>query len=233
MAGDTEFKSWGYTQINVQKLCYKWTISNFSFSMGGIQKRVTSPVFSLEANEALSWCLRVYPNGVDEESKDYLSVYLELLSYLEKPVRAKFEFWIINSEGEKYQSRKGSKVESFLQYEHRGFKKFLLRGLLLCHQDWFLPEDQLTICCKVSIVGNIFHMPGQNLTPTIKDPRHLLTDDVWELWENSLFTDCCLLVAGHEFKAHKAILAARSPVFRAMFEHEMKETLKNPIEIHN
>ena len=59
----------------------------------------------------------------------------------------------------------------------------------------------------------------------------MLTDDLGELWENSLFTDCCLLVAGHEFKAHKAILAARSPVFRAMFENEMKESLKNPIEI--
>ena len=68
-------------------------------------------------------------------------------------------------------------------------------------------------------------MPSQNITPAIKDPRHLLTDDLGELWENSLFTDCCLLVAGHEFRAHKVILAAHSPVFRAMFEHEMEETL--------
>jgi hypothetical protein len=60
-----------------------------------------------------------------------------------------------------------------------------------------------------------------------------LTDDLGELWENSLFTDCCLLVAGHEFRAHKVILAARSPVFRAMFEHEMEERLANPTEIHD
>uniref|UniRef100_A0A8C6MN96 TD and POZ domain containing 3 n=1 Tax=Mus spicilegus TaxID=10103 RepID=A0A8C6MN96_MUSSI len=231
MAGDMEFKSWGYTQINVQKFCYNWTISNFSFCMGAHQKSITSPVFSLEASKEVAWCLRLYPNGVDEESKDYLSVYLELLSALESPILAKFEFWIINSQGEKYQSRKISNVQCFLQYEHRGFKKFLLRGLLLSHQNWFLPEYQFTICCQVSIVGTIFDMPGQKRTPAIKDPRHMLTDDLGELWENSRFTDCCLLVAGHEFKAHKAILAARSPVFRAMFENEMKESLKNPIEI--
>ncbi|KAL5510493.1 hypothetical protein EMCRGX_G006049 [Ephydatia muelleri] len=35
----------------------------------------------------------------------------------------------------------------------------------------------------------------------------------------------------HEFKAHKAVLAARSPVFSAMFEHEMEESRKNRVEI--
>ena len=57
--------------------------------------------------------------------------------------------------------------------------------------------------------------------------------DVGELWENSLFTDCSLLVAGHEFRAHKAILAARSPVFRAMFEHEMEKRLTNRVDIND
>lgn len=40
---------------------------------------------------------------------------------------------------------------------------------------------------------------------------------------------CCLLVGGH--KSHKAILAGCSPVFRAIFEYEMEESLKNRIEI--
>jgi hypothetical protein len=44
---------------------------------------------------------------------------------------------------------------------------------------------------------------------------------------------CCLLVTGHEFGSHKAILAACSPVFRATFEHEKEESLKNLIEIHD
>ncbi|KAL1762954.1 speckle-type POZ protein isoform X2, partial [Sigmodon hispidus] len=36
-----------------------------------------------------------------------------------------------------------------------------------------------------------------------------------------------------EFRAHKAILAARSPVFKAMFEHDMEESRKNRVEIHD
>ncbi|KAL6030100.1 hypothetical protein STEG23_037764 [Scotinomys teguina] len=36
-----------------------------------------------------------------------------------------------------------------------------------------------------------------------------------------------------EFRAHKAILAARSPVFRATFEHDMVESKRNRVEIHD
>ncbi len=36
---------------------------------------------------------------------------------------------------------------------------------------------------------------------------------------------------GREYYAHKAILAARSPVFAAMFEHEMEEKKQNRVEI--
>ncbi|XP_028617451.1 TD and POZ domain-containing protein 1-like [Grammomys surdaster] len=233
MSGDLEAKNWGYTQISVQKFCCEWTISNFSFCMGGSRKEITSPLFSLEANEEVAWCLRVHPNGVDEESKDYLSVFLELLSHPESPVWAKYEFWIINCQGEKFQRMKSPNVKSFLQNEKRGFKKFILRDPLLSNPHWLLPKDQLTLCCKVSIVGGFYSMPGQNMKPEIKDSRHRWTDDLGELWKNSLFSDCCLLVDGHEFRAHKAILAARSPVFRAMFEHEMKEKLTNRIEIHD
>ena len=124
--------------------------------MGGIQKRISSPVFSLEANEEIAWCLRVHPNGVDEESKDYQSVDLELLSCPVCPAWAKFEFWIINSQGEKCQSMKNPNVVSFQQYEKWGFKKFILQGFLLSHQQWLVPEDQLSLCYKVSIIGAIF-----------------------------------------------------------------------------
>ena len=233
MSGVLEVNSCGSTQISVQKLCYEWTISNFSFCMGGIWENITSPVFSLGGSEEVAWYLRLYPNGIDEESKDYLSLYLVLLSCPASPVWAKFDFWIIDRKGKKYQHIKSPNITSFQPQQHRGFKKFILRDFLLSHQHWFLPEDQLTICCKASIIGDIISMPGLNMTPAIKDPRQMLADDLGELWEKSLFTDCCLLVGGHEFRAHRAILAARSPVFRAMFEHEMQENLKKQIKIHD
>lgn len=45
-------------------------------------------------------CLRVNPKGLDEESKDYLSLYLLLVSCPKSEVRAKFKFSILNAKGE-------------------------------------------------------------------------------------------------------------------------------------
>ena len=40
-----------------------------------------------------------------------------------------------------------------------------------------------------------------------------------------------MLVGGKKFKVHKGILAIRSPVFAAMFDHDTKEKQENLIEI--
>ena len=45
-------------------------------------------------------CLRVNPRGLDEESKDYLSLYLLLLACNKSEVRAKFKFSILNANRE-------------------------------------------------------------------------------------------------------------------------------------
>ncbi|KAI0567874.1 hypothetical protein Alg215_12512, partial [Pyrenophora tritici-repentis] len=104
---DMEVMNWGYTHISVKEFCYVWTIRNFSPCIDGIRRTITSPVFSLEANDEVTWCLRAHPNGVDES----------------------------------------------------GFKKFLPRDLLLSHRNCLLPEDQLTICCKVTILGRHYNIP--------------------------------------------------------------------------
>ncbi|XP_032752881.1 TD and POZ domain-containing protein 2-like [Rattus rattus] len=233
MSGDLEAKSCGYTQISVQNFCYEWTIRNFSFYMDGIWENITGPGFPLEASEIVQWCLRIHANGVDEESKDYLSVYQGLLSCPKSPVWAKVQFWIINTQGEKYLITKISNGLRFLPNQYWGYKKFILRDFLLYHRHWLLPEYQFTLCCNVSIVGPPCSMHAENMRLSIKDPRQMLVNDIGKRWENSLFTDCSLVVSGQEFRAHKAILAARSPVFRAMFEHEMLESLINCIEIHD
>ena len=45
-------------------------------------------------------CLRVNPRGLDEESRDYISLYLVLVSGTKHEVRAKFKFSILNKQKE-------------------------------------------------------------------------------------------------------------------------------------
>ncbi|XP_055332506.1 BTB/POZ domain-containing protein 6-like [Paramacrobiotus metropolitanus] len=47
--------------------------------------------------------------------------------------------------------------------------------------------------------------------------------DLKRLWESQTLSDCTLVCAGQEFPVHRAILAAQSPVFAAMFQNDMLE----------
>jgi len=58
-----------------------WTISNFSFCREEMGEVLKSSTFSAGQNDKLKWCLRVNPKGLDEESKDYLSLYLLLVGF--------------------------------------------------------------------------------------------------------------------------------------------------------
>ncbi|CAO2599066.1 Speckle-type POZ protein [Lemmus lemmus] len=234
MSGDLVAESSGYTQIRVKKFSYKWTISNFPFCLEGIlEKGIKSPTFSPGANDQQQWYLKVHLNGMDDECRGYLSVFLRLLSSPRSPIWAKYKFWIINANGEKSQIMNSQRVARFDQNEGWGFTKFILRDFLLDHRDLLLPDDKLTLCCEMSVVQDCISISEQNMQPGIDIPRCTLADDLGELWGNPHFTDCCLVVAGQEFWAHKAILAARSPVFRAMFEHDTEERRNNCVEIHD
>uniref|UniRef100_A0A8C9N5C8 Speckle type BTB/POZ protein n=1 Tax=Serinus canaria TaxID=9135 RepID=A0A8C9N5C8_SERCA len=202
---------------------YMWTINNFSFCREEMGEVIKSSTFSSGANDKLKWCLRVNPKGLDEESKDYLSLYLLLVSCPKSEVRAKFKFSILNAKGEETKAMESQRAYRFVQGKDWGFKKFIRRDFLL---------DECP-CPQVSVVQDSVNISGQNTMNMVKVPECRLADELGGLWENSRFTDCCLCVAGQEFKGHKAILAARSPVFSAMFEHEMEESKKNRVEIND
>ncbi|KAJ8664296.1 hypothetical protein QAD02_005958 [Eretmocerus hayati] len=58
-----------------------------------------------------------------------------------------------------------------------------------------------------------------------------LPDDLEKVMDNPKFSDFTLCTPKSEFKVHKVILMARSPVFAAMFEQNMKENQENYAKI--
>mgnify|MGYP002041784908 FL=1 len=75
------------------------------------------------------------------------------------------------------------------------------------------------------------NISGQMHSAQFKVPDCRLSDDLGQLFECSQFADVTLTCAAREFRCHKAILVARSPVLAAMFEHDMKERQHNRVEI--
>uniref|UniRef100_A0A3B3SF63 Speckle type BTB/POZ protein like n=1 Tax=Paramormyrops kingsleyae TaxID=1676925 RepID=A0A3B3SF63_9TELE len=168
---------------------------------------------------------------VAESCKDYLSLYLLLVSCPKSEVRAKFKFSLLNAKREETKAMESQRAYRFVQGKDWGFKKFIRRDFLLDEANGLLPDDKLTLFCEVSVVQDSVNISGQSNMNMLKVPECQLSDDLGNLWEFSRFTDCSLYVCGQEFKAHKSILAARSPVFNAMFEHEMEESKKNRVDI--
>uniref|UniRef100_A0A3B3TA33 Speckle type BTB/POZ protein like n=1 Tax=Paramormyrops kingsleyae TaxID=1676925 RepID=A0A3B3TA33_9TELE len=224
-------ESWCYTQVKVVKFSYMWTINNFSFCREEMGEVLKSSTFSSGPNDKMKWCLRVNPKGLDDESKDYLSLYLLLVSCPKSEVRAKFKFSLLNAKREETKAMESQRAYRFVQGKDWGFKKFIRRDFLLDEANGLLPDDKLTLFCEVSVVQDSVNISGQSNMNVLRVPECQLSDDLGNLWECSRFTDCSLYVGGQEFKAHKSILAARSPVFNAMFEHEMEESKKNRVDI--
>jgi hypothetical protein len=92
--------SWCFTHLRVIKFSYMWTIDNFSYCREEIGEVLKSSTFSSGPEDNLKWCLRVNPRGLDDESRDYISLYLVLVSGMKPEVRAKFKFSILNNKRE-------------------------------------------------------------------------------------------------------------------------------------
>lgn len=62
-------------------------------------------------------------------------------------------------------------------------------------------------------------------------PPNTLHEDMHTLYKDGVLTDTVIMCDDIEFKVHRAILASQSPVFRAMFEADMKEKRSGIIEV--
>jgi len=226
-------ENWCHTQVKVVKFNYMWTINNFSFCREEMGEVLKSSTFSAGPNDKLKWCLRINPKGLDEESKDYLSLYLLLVQCNKNEVRAKFKFSILNAKREETKAMESQRAYRFVQGKDWGFKKFIRRDFLLDDTNGLLPDDRLSIFCEVSVVADTINVTGQtNMLHHFRPPVCSLSDDMSRLFDKQTFSDCVLASGECEFKVHKAILATRSPVFGAMFEHKsMSEARSDRVQI--
>ncbi|CAM0876833.1 unnamed protein product [Alopecurus aequalis] len=174
-----------------------------------------------------SWAVRYYPNGIDDDSIDFISLYLHLQSADAQDVNAKFGFSLLDEDGEPV-SRFSfiSPVHSLFTREDSswGFNDFIKRADL--EGSTHLGDDCLTIRCDVTVVKDIHN--EQASVPPSDLHRHL-----GNLLENKDAADLIFQVGGQRFCAHRCVLAARSSVFKAELLGAMKESSHNPIKIRD
>ncbi|RWW31622.1 hypothetical protein BHE74_00022227, partial [Ensete ventricosum] len=109
-----------------------------------------------------------------------------------------------------------------------GYKRFYRRTSLETSD--YLKDDCLLVNCSVRVVRS--YTEGPNIC-TIAVPPSNIAQHFGQLLESEKGTDISFEVDGEVFNAHKLVLAARSPVFRAQFFGPMKGVNMHCIKVED
>lgn len=213
---------------------HEFRITGYSLSKGlGIGKYVSSGNFSVGGYE---WAVYFYPDGKSpEDNAAYVSLFIALASE-GTDVRALFELTLMDQSGKgmhKVHSHFGRNLEGgpyTLKYRGSmwGYKRFFKRTALETSD--YLREDCLSVNCSVGVVTSLTEGPK---TYSIPVPPSNISEHFGQLLESGKGTDVSFEVDGEIFAAHKLILAARSPVFRAQLVGPMKDQNSQCIKVED
>ncbi|XP_058105824.1 BTB/POZ and MATH domain-containing protein 4-like isoform X3 [Magnolia sinica] len=197
---------------------HKFVIQGYSLAKGmGIGKHIASENFTVGGYQ---WAIYFYPDGKNpEDNSTYVSVFIALASE-GTDVRALFELTLVDQSGKekhKVHSHFDRSLESgpyTLKYRGSmwGYKRFFRRAMLETSD--YLKDDCLRINCTVGVVVSAMDCSRLH---SIHVPDSDIGTHFGMLLENQEGSDVVFEVCGEKFHAHKLVLAARSPVFRAEF----------------
>ncbi|XP_022761953.1 BTB/POZ and MATH domain-containing protein 2-like isoform X1 [Durio zibethinus] len=203
---------------------HQFKIKGYSLAKGmGVGKYIASDTFMVGGYE---WAIYFYPDGKSaEDNASYVSLFIALASE-GTDVRALFELTLLDQSGKghhKVHSHFGRMLESgpyTLKYRGSmwGYKRFFKRTLLETSD--YLKDDCLSISCCVGVVKS--HTEGPKIYSILVPPSDL-GHHFGRLLESGKGADVKFEVEGEIFDAHKLVLAARSPVFRAQLFGPLKD----------
>ncbi|OAY52087.1 BTB/POZ and MATH domain-containing protein 4 [Manihot esculenta] len=197
---------------------HRFVIQGYSLAKGmGVGKHIASDNFTVGGYQ---WAIYFYPDGKNpEDNSAYVSVFIALASE-GTDVRALFELTLVDQSGKgkhKVHSHFDRSLESgpyTLKYRGSmwGYKRFFRRALLETSD--FLKDDCLKINCTVGVVVSAIDCPRLH---SIQVPESDIGAHFGMLLEDMEGSDITFNVAGEMIRAHKLVLAARSPFFRSKF----------------
>ncbi|KAK8767778.1 hypothetical protein V5799_005437 [Amblyomma americanum] len=208
------------TDQRIVKMSFLWTVTNFSLCRQNTAEALLSSTFAAGERKNVAWRLKLYPRGGSESCRDFLSLFL--VSCNGRRVCAKATFSIVDTRKEEVNTKQTRTRLFSRRGDGWGFAKFISRASLKLDADGLLPADTLTLKCELNALESSTVVAGP-VNGAVAIPECHLSEDLGWLLDSSYNSDVTLRVDGRTFAAHRSILAARSPVFRAMFAHPMQE----------
>lgn len=238
---------WCYSEAEADTVYnYAWTIEKFSRTAASYKpgKTMYSDQFVVMVHgRETRWRLKMYPNGRKLQDTGYVTLFLKDSGrFSPANVRAHVKFSVVDTRGEHTNSKVIDKEYKVLNHAF-GYSKFAKHTVLMAPERGLLPEDKLTLLCSITIAGKCIVSSGQESPPAPSPPlpqptalgQHLAQLLVYP---EEMFSDVVLEVGDEkegrsleELPCHANILCARSPVFRAMFQHDTAEARTRRVRV--
>ena len=218
---------------------FTWQIANYSSrAQNCAPKRAikSRPFVVSDEESSINFVSSFYP--VDEARSEndpnygnaWSGLFLEIESKVKYDGNYHIELAILDAVGKKFHARQFHRK---IPFPNRGFRKFICQSELENPSNNLLPEDKLTILCRIektdSEDSKKCDCPDED-AQTLRNRRRLV-EDYSTLLEKETISDVHFIVQNLKIAAHKAVLAARSPVFAAMFQNEMQENSSNEVVV--
>ena len=235
MESGTEKNAWCRTTFgDGVKTTFTWTIENFKNRNEKFGDPISSSLISVTGsdNKVTKWCFLVYPKGRQANNKECVCVFLKNMNYFN--VRASWDGWLLDENARKMNAMVGDSM--VVKKGHLiGSPDFMKQ---IDMTDNLLPGGNLTLFFEITVYSEGKTLSGsKDSEDTIisKKDRSLLqlSDHLGQVLEDQEFSDVEILCDGSVFPCHQIILAARSPVFRAMLQADMKEKQTRKIDIED
>ncbi|KAL5285433.1 SPOPL.2 family protein [Megaselia abdita] len=211
-----------------------WTIKNASQLLSNAVRTVGKYVdfeFSTgpSKDSIIGWKCKLFPFGNKAENKEYVAIFLYLNSSFNTGVDVEVNFTILDKFLKKTKFTEDTGPVKFnMENNSWGFPQFIKTDELLKKSNNLINEqDEINVLCEV----NILDCQKTENTQNEQVRRVQIVDDFTRLLSDYRYSDVMLGAEGLHYKAHKAILSARSPIFSAMFDHDMVERESNTVNI--
>ncbi|GFY57133.1 TD and POZ domain-containing protein 3 [Trichonephila inaurata madagascariensis] len=229
------------TRIGVERRSFVWTIPEFS-SYG---KRVFDIKSILDDKRVMTLNLSLERGNLFLEHAFFpdLQVFL-----VDKTLKCSiFHFHLLDVFGNRLEYLKQKII--FTEHNELVYPSFISVEELIHNKD-YLPNDVLTLHCKCSFTAGIVseeiekicqgcplmqeeNLACEDLESNASLDLTILQENLESLYKENFLCDTKLMTKTKSFLAHKCILSARSPVFKAMFNNDMRERSSECVNIED
>lgn len=133
--------------VKAVKSTFQWELNNLSIdTCKNVGDYIESPVFATITDTELRWQLKLYPNGVREDLKDFVSVFLE--SQNASDVEARFSMYVLSENKQISTFDHASETCVFKYLKGLGQLKFFKKNSIISESN-NAAMGELTIICEI------------------------------------------------------------------------------------